>query len=456
MSGPKIVRIVTREEKLTICEGHLARLDETIAHWTRIGLRNDMIDDDAVTALKTRRETIRTLVEHDRFSDAQKQALAEMAFLRSDIDARLKRSIETAAKTRQERRSLAATAATLLSMMIRAQKEIPGTLRHNLEMAKNGDCDHSLATKAISQAFASLAPPQPTTKSTPRQREIVRKLADEHIVNPTLADWLATQPKMGDDKSRRIDGLISELEALGGHETAKLFNIRTLAIDKEGAGSKQSLLYDSLLIDLAAALKEQRIVSATMVSLEVMRAEIARFNTVAAKSLTAEIDVALKSSHVNEAKLLIDRAERLAEQEIKAVADVARRKAVLNGLAKLGYEVREGMTATWIRDGKVIVRKSTNPSYGVEFAGVTEGERIQARVVRFGNANTCSDPTLDRDMEGIWCGEYQRLKELIINAGGSVVLERALSPGDAPVKIVEATSESAPARIASTRRNQHM
>lgn len=30
MSGPKVVRIVTIEEVLEICRGHLARLDKTI------------------------------------------------------------------------------------------------------------------------------------------------------------------------------------------------------------------------------------------------------------------------------------------------------------------------------------------------------------------------------------------------------------------------------------------
>lgn len=454
MSGPKIIRIVTREEKLAMCEGHLTHLDETIARWTRVGLRNDTIDEGAITAIKTRREAIRMLVEKDRFSEAQKQALAEMAFLQSDIDARLRKSVEAAAKTRQERRNLASTAATLLSMILSAQKKIPETLRHNLEMAKNGEGDHSLATKAISQAFACLEPPKPTTDSTSRQREIARKLTAEPAENPTLADWLATQPKMEDDVSCRIDGLISELEILAGHETAKPYNARLKAITKEGSRDKQSLLSDSLLLDLAAVLKEQRIASETKSNLAVMHSQIIRFNTVAAQSLTAEIDVVLKTNNVKEAKLLITRAERLVAEEIKTVADVARRKAVLNGLAKLGYEVREGMTAVWIREGKVIVPKAANPMYGVEFTSIKEGERMQARVVRFENSDTSSDPARDRDMEGAWCNEYQRLQELIVSTGGSATLERALLPGDTPVKTVNVANERGLTKSTSSKRNR--
>ena len=33
MSGPKVVRIVTREEILALCEGQLARVDAALADW---------------------------------------------------------------------------------------------------------------------------------------------------------------------------------------------------------------------------------------------------------------------------------------------------------------------------------------------------------------------------------------------------------------------------------------
>ncbi|BBI42545.1 hypothetical protein ALP64_204920 [Pseudomonas syringae pv. actinidiae] len=41
MSGPKVVRIVTREEIIAICEGHLQRLERAVNRWqtqaTRLG-----------------------------------------------------------------------------------------------------------------------------------------------------------------------------------------------------------------------------------------------------------------------------------------------------------------------------------------------------------------------------------------------------------------------------------
>ena len=47
----------------------------------------------------------------------------------------------------------------------------------------------------------------------------------------------------------------------------------------------------------------------------------------------------------------------------------ARRKAILNGLAQLGYEVHEGMETAWANDGQIVAKKPSLPGYGVEIGG---------------------------------------------------------------------------------------
>ena len=39
MSGPKVVRIVTREENEAICRGMLARIDAALEEWAETGRR---------------------------------------------------------------------------------------------------------------------------------------------------------------------------------------------------------------------------------------------------------------------------------------------------------------------------------------------------------------------------------------------------------------------------------
>ena len=57
----------------------------------------------------------------------------------------------------------------------------------------------------------------------------------------------------------------------------------------------------------------------------------------------------------------------------------ARRRAVLGGLAKLGYEVRESMSTAWAQEGRLVVRKPNTTDYGVELGGPSDVSRLQVR-----------------------------------------------------------------------------
>ena len=111
----------------------------------------------------------------------------------------------------------------------------------------------------------------------------------------------------------------------------------------------------------------------------------------------------------------------------------SRRRAVLQGLASLGYEVTEGMATAWVKDGKVVLRRAASPGYGVEIFGGTPDDRLQVRAVSFG----AHDSSRDRDMETIWCNEFERLRQIVAKSGGNVAIEKALPIGAAPLKLIE-------------------
>lgn len=48
MSGPKVVRVVTREEVIATCEARLTDLREAVSRWEKVGKRNDLLTDDEV------------------------------------------------------------------------------------------------------------------------------------------------------------------------------------------------------------------------------------------------------------------------------------------------------------------------------------------------------------------------------------------------------------------------
>ena len=52
MSGPKVVRIVTREEIIATCKDILAQLEVEIRRWEKIGTRNELLSDDEIDATR--------------------------------------------------------------------------------------------------------------------------------------------------------------------------------------------------------------------------------------------------------------------------------------------------------------------------------------------------------------------------------------------------------------------
>ena len=149
-----------------------------------------------------------------------------------------------------------------------------------------------------------------------------------------------------------------------------------------------------------------------------------------AASLRSEIGESLSmASQGNEAEL-IQRADFLIEAEVQAMAAEERRRAVLEGLAGLGYEVSEGMATAWVNGGRVVLRKAANPGYGVELSGGSKSDLLQVRAVAFGNSTDARDTSRDRDIETIWCGEFERLQSLVGTSGGNISLESARPMGN--------------------------
>jgi hypothetical protein len=133
---------------------------------------------------------------------------------------------------------------------------------------------------------------------------------------------------------------------------------------------------------------------------------------------------------------LLGDAGAAIERAQAELAAAARRKAILGGLAALGYEVREGMATAWTRSGRLVVKKPNATDYGVEAAAPEDASRLQVRLVGAVNPASARNPVRDRDQEAMWCSEFGKLGELVAAAGGDVVIERALAVGAQPVKTV--------------------
>ena len=85
MSGPKVVKIVTLEEVTATCEGHLARLDQSIKQWQnsmdKLGETDEMFYEKTIA----KRKTFDQMLKVRRFVEIQKLVPMEITTLEDDI-----------------------------------------------------------------------------------------------------------------------------------------------------------------------------------------------------------------------------------------------------------------------------------------------------------------------------------------------------------------------------------
>jgi hypothetical protein len=433
MSGPKVVRIVTREEIIEVCEGMLSQLRDAIAQWSRIGKRNDLVTEEELVATRKRLSDIEALLRADQFTVLQKQVPREIAYLKSDMARRLGAAAERSADARTRTRRLAETAAQLLVRLQGGEPSAqPALVKHLAAVVDGSIADVAQVEKILNDALSHVAGRGDDETPTEAQRELAARLGDG-APSQSLEAWLAAHRSTTDTTDCQIDRAIAELALDGAETEAEMFAQRQRAITAEASPQRRRMLADTLLLDLSNARAALRERERKLEALAEQAALLTPLGNEDAHRLEQDARTALASADIQAAERLLPAIEAFILTHRKALAAQARRKAVLGALAALGYEIREGMETAWASDGKLAVRRGANPEIGVEITSTTESERMQFRPVRF--ASEVSSGT-DRDIDILWCADFDVMQGRLASASCSLVVERATPPGEVPVKII--------------------
>lgn len=428
MSGPKVVRIVTREEVEALCRERIALFAAAAAELLRAagpaaaeaGLREE---------LERRRRRLDELFATDRLLEVQEQAGKSAAFLKLEAE-----RIETAARQlavsgRERRRRLADAAASVARSFPQAAAEMHELARRAMTVAES---DLAAEQQQLDRSLAALLP-RAAAEAAPsaEQRELAARLG----VGQAGTRPGEPMPRQAESERRelRIDGALAELEVLAGEDAAREFARRAAAL-LEQPEARQALLADSLLLDIAAELRRQRERSALRARLVAARAKLAPAGV--GGELEARLENALADPAAAAAEPLLAAAEEAAKRRRDEIAAASRRQAILGALATLGYEVRESLGTAWVENGRIVVKKPGQQDYGVELGAPADASRLQVRLVGAAEPEAARGAARDRDQETIFCSELEKLKELFAAQGGELVVEKALAAGAVPVKTV--------------------
>ena len=433
MSGPKVVRVVTREELVALGESLLARLDQALGVWRRQCAQFGQISEQDLTKAISRRDVLEALFRADQFQAFTKGANDEIGFLQSDTETRRQAAIE--AKARERARDVSGRQnAKALAKALRAKTGVDANLIAELEGAATG----SLAIAAIDQLLArgfQLLSDREGKPLTAAQRQLAGRLGTGEATQ-TLEHWKAKQIKV-DPRQEALLKAITELALFGDVGTSEMLNAHLTSLMQSGDSAQHAMRMDSLLIDARNAKAAVVALNEAIRELQLTAAELTTAGIDSASWLE-KVDLATQQRSVETLRLLANEGRSELAEALRSKAALARRQAVLHGLAKLGYSVQEGMSTTLAQDGRLVIKKPDMPGYGIEVAGGSANERLQVRAVAL---SASRDVTRDLDAESRWCQDFTKLQaELRIN-GDELVIEKVRPVGAVPLRVVEAEAD---------------
>lgn len=422
MSGPKVVRVVTREELVAAGEALLSRLDAALGQWQR-DCSSELSAAD-IQNTKERRDALVAMLRSDKFTEFARAAADEIGFLEADAQ----RRVERAAQVRAQERVRSAAGQQLAKTLLLTAISCPQPLREELEQVSAGRLSISEMDRVLSRASQVLFKPS-VQSLTDGQAELAARLAED-VPTRSFEEWKARIAKP-DVRLQSVFAHLSELEARGARAEAaaleqQLSHLQTLPQDANAQIRLDSLVLAVRKAKDAASAKRKVLREAALLAAEL--------HGIAPSSATAARLQSADSAHsIDQVQSLLKEGQEELARARAAAAAAARRQAILSGLQKLGYQVQEGLSTATTEAGRLIVRGPADSGYGVEVVTGT-GEKVQIRTVAFKASRSAGE---DVQEERRWCGDFGKLQASLQADGCQIALEKALGVGATPVRFVE-------------------
>ena len=451
MSGPKVVRVRTREELLAETQAIVARLEHAIARWNRTAADTD---DAAPASAGTaaRRDEILALLGQDRFAECNQAAVREIAYLADDTERLIERAATRHAHKLAARLRARQNAKVLLDAIVQRGVVTDTGLLAQLEVVARGGQQEG-SEQVLAAGFRLLAPAEQATRAaTSAQLELASRLSDGSSF-PDLAQW--RRSKEAEVADVRVTSLAHQLELLRRYardaQTVYAFEDQLTEVMGEASPERRSMLLDSLQVRIGAATKHAKACAALALEAGELATSLTALGGADAVEALRELEAAVVSGDAPRLTAQLETCRRILDAQVRSEASRSRRNAVLQGLASLGYTVHEGMETAWMEQGRLVMHKPGSENYGVELASAADADRMQVRTVALKSER---GPLQDIQAEQSWCQDFTLLRQGLVEQGTEVVVDKALGIGAVPVKVVIGEQGTGTSTNAATRTNR--
>ncbi|NRA90319.1 MAG: hypothetical protein HRU43_04245, partial [Simkaniaceae bacterium] len=401
MSGPKVVRIVTPEERRIIKSRLLARLKHKVESFKIRANKQEILDKELVTALNEMMEHYKGVSE-DEYEKLEREIPAQIQYLENEKKKLVKKITEKRTSLWNRYKKAKSTHRELRRLLGEKNvsfEDFTGPILITDEHVAHYQQQVDILYETLKQAITK------SENLTSEQKEIQTRLfANDSLL--TVQEWSSEKPKEL-SRLKKFENTLEELYIDDlSQDKIQEFLRRSGELDQNNP--QYVILLDSLILEAATFHKEQlelkvarKALSESLEQLQTLEVEL---NLIETGQKLLETD---KASAIKEAT---EKAQQLYEQISENIIVETRRAAIKRALIKAGYEVNDSMETAWVENGKLVVKKAENSLYGVEFMSPKNLARIQARVVADENRSKERTPSLDKNQEDIWCGEFDKIR----------------------------------------------
>lgn len=432
MSGPKVVRIVTPQERQIIKDRWLSRLTQAILKIEAYVKENELLDEELERGLTETLEHYKRLSADD-YLKIEREIPEQINYLNTEHKKLKKRVVTKRTSDWELFKNLKSTHNELIALL--SEKNIAVK---NFSQPKIISKEHlksyqiqidGLYNRLLKESSPSL------DKLSEEQMAIQQRLSKGDSMLSVSA-WKSKLPAT----QSRLTKLEKTLEEMYVNDMSqeKIQALIARCAHLDDTLVNYDIQLDSLIIDAAdfskneLALREAREeLSDTIHLIESLGED---FNFI------PQWKEKLRSIELQDILQTVEKANQFYDQVSEEIIADARRKAIKTALEKAGYEINDTMETAWVENGRLVVKKATNSLYGVEFMSPKNLSRIQARVVADENRANERSPSLDKNQEEIWCDDFGAIRALLAEEDLEIIIDEMQEPGAIKLKEIPLNS----------------
>ncbi|WP_282085183.1 hypothetical protein [Aquimarina algiphila] len=427
MSGPKVVRIVTPEERRIIKQKWLTSLRSKIEDIKEYALKHGVLDEDLSMSLEETLQHYQSISEDD-YSKIEREVPGQIQYLEKEKKNLVQKVVKQRASKWETYKNLKSTHNELRFLLQKKKIEFED-FKEPLVISEAEIEQYSQKTDGLYKTLKDVAFNE--QKLTDEQIEIQKRLSAGNSLL-SVKEWGSNLPKVL-SRLKKLENTLKEMYVQGfSQDKTQEFIQRCNALNDKDVN--YPLLIDSLIIEAAAFTKTQLELNDIK---EALKNAIAQLETLALEiKFIKKWKELLKSDNLVKLQEALERATHLYKEESQKIIVETRRVAIKKALKSAGYEVNDSMETAWVENGRLVVKKAKNSLYGVEFMSPKNLSRIQARIVADENRKNERTPNLDKNQEEIWCDEFDEIKEILESEDLSIIIDKMQEPGAIKLKEV--------------------